>query len=128
MTVDKKVIKDDTISFIKRLINDCEQYSNTCYKRADKIKESDYTFAAINMVEGNIHAHLGIAYELIERIVKTINSLGIAIDKLPKRQEFDDVRNEVDKQRKKVQSTLEPIKKAYEEQFEREKRGDAVYG
>lgn len=56
------------------------------------------------MVEGNIHAHLGIAYELIARTVKTINSLSIAIDKLPKRQEFDDVRNEVDKQRRKIQS------------------------
>jgi hypothetical protein len=51
-----------------------------------------------------------------------------AIDALPDRTEFDEVRKEMSKLKSRVRETLQPLKELLDESKKRAERGDDVYG
>jgi hypothetical protein len=51
-----------------------------------------------------------------------------AIDALPNREEFDEVRKEMSKLKSRVRETLQPLKELLDESKKRAERGDDVYG
>lgn len=63
------------------------------------------------------------SYVVSDNLLKEVNTLFNAIEKLPRKSEYDEVRDIVEKQKESVINTLIPIKEAFERSVEYENFG-----
>jgi hypothetical protein len=93
----------------------------TC-STVEDIKEFLTVFTKTYFLETNVLAYVARTH--------TVNLQGIekAIDALPARDEFDEVRKEMSKLKSRVRETLQPLKEMIEEAKKRSERGDDLYG
>jgi hypothetical protein len=64
---------------------------------------------------------------VVGSIMNVTNSLTTAIEKLPNRDEFNSVKNELSGAKKVIDEAVIPMKNLYEQAKEREKRGEGIY-
>ena len=77
-----------------------------------------------------LNYYLGRSYLVSVNVLKEVNVLFNAIENLPRKAEYEEIKNLVEKQKESIVSTLIPIKEAFErsvefENFGREKMKDA---
>ncbi|MDE1724976.1 MAG: hypothetical protein KGH76_03635 [Thaumarchaeota archaeon] len=84
-----------------------------------KEEEAQAVYSAIS----TLSYFLSISYKVSRNTLNEINILFNAIEKLPRKSEFDEIRDMVEKQRENIISTLIPIKKAFEKSTEYENFG-----
>lgn len=121
-----KIIDAFTISFVKKLAHQHRKKAYDYYDMASKMPISSAT-KGLTLSDGTTFLELSTIYAVINICVDAINSLGVALEGLPDREEFDSVKKELREQRKKVRETLELIKKDYDNLQEQRKKGANIY-
>lgn len=105
-----------------------ERYSKV-FERLDNITTDE----DMKIIYGSLRTmnyYLGRSYLVSVNLLKEINVLFNAIEKLPRKAEYEEIKNMVEKQRENIVNTLIPIKEAFErsaeyENFGRKKMKDA---
>lgn len=98
-----------------------ERHSKTL-ERIDNITTDD----DLKIIYGSLRVmnyFLGRSYLVSVNLLKEINVLFNAIEKLPRKSEYEEIKNLVEKQRENIVSTLIPIKEAFERSVEFENFG-----
>jgi hypothetical protein len=113
----------DKTALVKFMKNECfEKKRNLGVKAKDQVKNS--LEQSLYEMNSNIYAHLWLFYGYIDEITESINTLTIAIDKLPT--EYSKAAKEELKHVVKEASTL--TKQDIKEYKEHEKRTKHIYG
>lgn len=98
-----------------------ERHSKTL-ERIDNITTDD----DLKIIYGSLRVmnyFLGRSYLVSVNLLKEINVLFNAIEKLPRKAEYEEIKNMVEKQRESIVNTLIPIKEAFERSAEYENFG-----
>jgi hypothetical protein len=80
----------------------------------------------MKMIYNSLHVlnyYLGRSYLVSANLLKEVNVLFHAIEKLPRKAEYEEIKNIVEKQRENIVNTLIPIKEAFERSAEYENFG-----
>ncbi|MDE1845222.1 MAG: hypothetical protein KGI10_07840 [Thaumarchaeota archaeon] len=103
------------------IANILEEYSKM-FERLDNITTDE----DMKIIYGSLRTmnyYLGRSYIVSVNLLKEINVLFNAIEKLPRKAEYEEIKNMVEKQRESIVNTLIPIKEAFERSAEYENFG-----
>lgn len=98
-----------------------ERYSKV-FERLDKITTDE----DMKIIYGSLRVmnyFLGKSYLVSVNLLKEVNVLFHAIEKLPRKAEYEEIKEMVEKQRESIVNTLIPIKEAFERSAEYENFG-----
>ena len=98
-----------------------ERYSKV-FERLDKITTDE----DMKIIYGSLRVmnyFLGRSYLVSVNLLKEVNVLFHAIEKLPRKAEYEEIKEMVEKQRESIVNTLIPIKEAFERSVEYENFG-----
>ena len=106
---------------LSRVADIMERYSKL-FEDLDNITTDD----DMKMIYNSLHVlnyYLGRSYLVSANLLKEVNVLFHAIEKLPRKAEYEEIKNIVEKQRENIVNTLIPIKEAFERSAEYENFG-----
>src|ERR1051326_2337249 len=106
---------------LSRVADIMERYSKL-FEDLDNITTDD----DMKMIYNSLHVlnyYLGRSYLVSANLLKEVNVLFHAIEKLPIKAEYEEIKNIVEKQRENIVNTLIPIKEAFERSAEYENFG-----
>lgn len=98
-----------------------ERYSRVFERLANVTPDEE-----LKMIYQTLHTmnnFLGRSYLVSVNILKEVNVLFNAIEKLPRKAEYEEIKNMVEKQKENIVNTLIPIKEAFERSTEYENFG-----
>lgn len=98
-----------------------ESYSKVLERLANVTKDEDMKIVYETL--RTLNYYLGRSYLVSINALQEINVLFNAIEKLPRKSEYEEIKNLVEKQRENIVSTLIPIKEAFEKSVEFENFG-----
>jgi hypothetical protein len=130
MTRNDLLFKEEVIKMIKLWENESEKHREESQKRADELSVNDTLSVALKMIysmDAFVQVRLQSLYVAVGSIMYVTNTLTSAIDKLPQRDEFSSVRDELQSAMKVIDEAVIPMKKLYEDAKDREKRGEGIY-
>jgi hypothetical protein len=130
MTRNDLLFKEEVIKMIKLWENESEKHREESQKRADELSVNDTLSVALKMIysmDAFVQVRLQSLYVAVGSIMYVTNTLTSAIDKLPQRDEFSSVRDELQSAKKVIDEAVIPMKKLYEDAKDREKRGEGIY-
>jgi hypothetical protein len=129
MTRNDLLFKEEVIKMIKLWENESEKHREESQKRADELSVNDTLSVALKMIysmDAFVQVRLQSLYVAVGSIMYVTNTLTSAIDKLPQRDEFSSVRDELQSAKKVIDEAVIPMKKLYEDAKDREKRGEGI--
>ena len=111
----------------------CEEQSEKSQRRSKEIKklalkETDKKISVLLTIAGHTLLHVSYLLSLSGYNLQSIKSLGMIIEKLPERKEFDQLKVELKEEKKRVLETLIPLRKIVEGDKEINKRAGDIYG
>lgn len=114
--------KDELRYWMKEVNELYTKFKEAADKESDNTKKIDILNHVImlNFIKAS--------FKLQEIMFEKINNIESVFDKLPKTNEFDEVREEIKNVKKLAESTLLPLKQVQDEFKEIQKRGNNVYG
>jgi hypothetical protein len=118
------IYSDTVIDTTREIIDMCKKYRQVYQDAADKEK-GEMILSIINKKLLLTNAYVDVRFEatfvIFESMMKVINSIGSAIDKLPDKEEFNEVKTELTS---KVNDTLKPLQEELENWKEILERGE----
>lgn len=106
---------------LSRVSDLLENYGNAFERLANVT--SDEELKAIYSSLHTLNYYLGRSYLVSINVLKEVNVLFEAIENLPRKSEYREIKNMVEKQREAIVNTLIPIKEAFERSAEYENFG-----
>lgn len=115
------IISDKAFSILKQLSKEFAELKNIGVPELEKEKNKKWKAVYLSLLYSISNFELLTSF--LELSFIAINNLGNAIDKLPDEQEFNSVREELEKTKGQVTQTLTPIQKLLDESIKQQKRG-----